>query len=166
MKKSTIEAICKYLFWGISLPLFVLGHDSCSMLKCRTPYGQMSYFTVPGTSKELFLRNLDNLFNKYTDRFTSANTIVVDDSPSKHIMNNPQNVVLPRSWSHIGDGRGDNFLLSDLLHWIQRLHESAEAGLLIFRRNNSFGCKMLCEDPNPRYFNELMDVVNRSRYIQ
>ena len=162
MKKSTTEAICKYLFRGISLPLFVLGQDSCSMLKCRTPHGQISYFKVPGTSKELFLKNLDNLFNGYGRRFTSPNAIVVDESPSKHIMNNPQNVVLPRSWSHIRDGRRDNFLLSDLLPWIRRLHESAEGGLLVFRRNTSFGCKMLCEDPNPRYFNELMDVVNRS----
>ena len=80
-------------------------------------------------------------------------------------MNNSENVVLPHSWSHNGDGRGDNFLLSDFLPWIRRLHESAEAGLLVFRRNNSFVCKMLCEDPNPRHYNELMDVVNRSRFI-
>ena len=85
MKKSTTEAICKYLFRGISLPLLVLGQDSCSMPKCRTPHGQISSFKVPGTSKELFLKNLDNLFNEYGDRFTYANTIVVDDSPSKHL---------------------------------------------------------------------------------
>ena len=99
----------------MSLPLLVLGEDSCSMLKCRTPHGQISYFKVSGMNKELFLKNLDNLLKGYSGRFTFANTIVVDDSPSKHIMNDLQNVVLPRLWSHIGDGPSNNFLLSDLL---------------------------------------------------
>ena len=144
MKKTTTKAICKYLFRSISLPLLVLGQDFCSMLKCRTPHSQISTFKVLGTRKELFLKNLDNLFNGYGSRFTSANTIVVDANPSKHIMSNPQNVVLFRSWSYDGDGHRDNFHLSELMPWIQRLHESAKAGLLIFWRNNSFGCKMLC----------------------
>ena len=50
---------------------------------------------VPGTQKELFLKNLDTLFSGYRGIFNSRNTVIVDDTPLKHIMNMYENVVLP-----------------------------------------------------------------------
>ena len=59
---------------------------------------------VPGTQKELFLKNLDTLFYGYRGIFNSGNKIIVDDSPLKHIMNRPENVLLPNPWSNRGNG--------------------------------------------------------------
>lgn len=87
-------------------------------------------FKVNGTNKELFLQNLDKLFNDFGGRFTCANTIVVDNSPAKHIMNKPKTVVFYESWSYNGDGARDTFLLDVLFP--QSLHQSPNQGLLSF----------------------------------
>lgn len=167
MKKNNTEGVCRHLFRGIELPLLMLGQDSCTTLKCKDRQGRISTFRVPGTQKELFLKNLDTIFNDFgASRFTPANTIIVDDSPSKHILNKPENVVLTQTWSYVGDGDRDTFLISELLPWIQRMHESRDQGLLFFRRNNTFGGRMLCNESDPRLYKELMGAVCQSRHIR
>ena len=165
MKKSTTDSVVQYLFRGIQLPSLVLGQVSCETLKCRDRHGRVSTFKVPGTDKDLFLKNLDKLFTGHGGRFTSANTIVVDDSPNKHILNEPQNVVLPDSWSYVGAGARDHFLIDVLLPWFQRLHRSPGPGLLSFRRNDNIGRRMLCDEPDPRLYNLLMEAVRASRSL-
>ena len=96
------------------------------------------------------MKNLDTIFNVSDSRFTDANTIVVDDSSSKHILNKLENVVLLQSWSNLGGSDCQTYLLNDLFPWIQRLHECDDHGLLLFRKPNPIGCTMLCEDPNPQ----------------
>ena len=76
-------------------------------------------------------------------------------------MNKLENVVLPQSWSYLGGGDRDTYLLNNLLPWIRRLHECDDHGLLLSRKQNPIGCIMLCEVPNPEEYNELMDVVQK-----
>ena len=119
---------------------------------------------VPRTQKELFLKNLDTLFCGYRGIFNSGNTIIVDDSPLKHIMNRPENVLLPNPWPNLGNGDRDTFLLRTLLPWFQRLHLTRNEGLKSFREHgpNRIGQKMLCDERNRTEYNKVMEVVRGS----
>ena len=117
MKMSNVEGVVNYLFPKGKLPCLVLAQDSCTKLRCRDSFGRLTTFMVLGTQKELFLKNLDNLFSSFREIFNSRNTVIVDDSPLKHIMNRSENVMLPNLWSNYGNGERDTFLLRTLLPW-------------------------------------------------
>jgi len=109
------EGVSKHLFEEIEMPSLVLGQESCTKLKCKDRFGKITTFKELGTSKELFLKNLSTLFKGSHGNFPPENTIVVDDNPSKHIMNNSKNVILLDTWSNGGNGPNDTFLLDNLL---------------------------------------------------
>ena len=100
MKKSTMVEVCVYLFREGSLPFVVLGQDSCKTVKYKDRFGRMSTYKELGTNMELFLENLDVLMDRFQGCFSSDNTIIVDDSPRKHVMNSPENVILIDTWSN------------------------------------------------------------------
>ena len=164
MKIWNIEGVVEYLFPQGKYPCLVLAQDSCTTLRCRDSSRRLTTFMVPGTQKELFLKNLDTLFSGYRGIFNSGNTIVVDDSPLKHIMNKPENVLLPNPWSNRGNGDRDTFLLRTLLPWFQRLHLARNKGLKSFREHgpNRIGQKMLCDERNRTEYNKVMEVVRGS----
>ena len=114
MKKSTMDEVRAYLFWEGSLPFVVLGQDSCKTVKYRDRFGRMATYKEPGTNKELFLKNLDVLTACFQGCLSSDNTIIVDDSPRKHMMNSLENVILTDCWSNQGNGDKDTFLLSNI----------------------------------------------------
>ena len=150
-----------YLYPKGKLPCLVLVQDSCTTVKCRDSFGRLTTFMVPRTQKELFLKNLDTLFYGYRGIFNSENRIIVDDSPLKHIMNRPKNVLLLKPWSNSGNGDRDTFLLRTLLPWFQRLHLARYEGLKSFREHgpNRIGQKMLCNERNRIEYNKVMEVV-------
>ena len=135
MKISNVEGVVNYLFPKGKLPCLVLVQDSCTIVRCRDSSGRLTTFMVPRTQKELFLKNLDTLFCGYRGIFNSGNTIIVDDSPLKHIMNRPKNVLLPNPWLNRGNGDRDTFLLRIWLPWFQRLHLARYEGLKSFREH-------------------------------
>ena len=110
------------------------------------------------------MKNLDTLFYGYRGIFNSENKIIVDDSPLKHIMNKPENVLLPKPWSNGGNGDRDTFLLRTLLPWFQRLHLARYKGLKSFQEHgpNRIGQKMLCDERNRTEYNKVMEVVRGS----
>ena len=122
MKSSTVELICNYLFRDIVPPYCIFGQDTCQTPKRKNRSGQVASFKEPGSDKDLFLKNLDSWFNQSSWSFAAENTVIVDDSPVKHILNKSENVILPESWSYRGSGPWDKFLLDILLPWFQRLH--------------------------------------------
>ena len=115
MKILNVEGVVNYLFPKGKLPCLMLVQDSCTTLRCRDSSGRLTTFMVPGMQKELFLKNLDTLFCGYRGIFNSRNTIIVDGSPLKHIMNRLENVLLPNPWSNRGNSDRDTFLLRILL---------------------------------------------------
>jgi len=107
MKKSTGEEVCNYLlilFQDIGKSFLVLGQNSCTTLKWKESSGQLTTFKEPGTNKDLFLKNLNTLFNACCAKFSPENTVAVDDNPIKHIMNKLENVVLSDTWTYRGNG--------------------------------------------------------------
>ena len=129
MKKTTVEEIYKYLFCGGQMPVYILGQDSSKTVKCKDTSRQLVSFKELRTDKELFLKNLESLFSSSRGNFSCNNTVIVDDSPCKHIMNKPENVVLPDAWSDRGNGDKDTFLLNVLLPYFRRLHANQDVGL-------------------------------------
>ena len=164
MKSSNIHGVVDYLFSKGKLPSLVLGQESCTTIRCRDSSGRLSTYMVPGTQKELFLKNLDTLFCGYWGIFNSENTVIVDDTPLKHIMNKSENVLLPNPWSHRGGNDRDTFLLCTLLPWIQRLHLARENGLKSFREFglNRIGQRMLCDERNRTEYDKVMELVRQS----
>ena len=80
---------------------------------------------VKGMHKDIFLKMLSKgLFRRFNGKFTKDNTIIIDDSPVKHILNDSKNVLLLISWSHDGAGSLDKFLMDTLLPCLQKLHKS------------------------------------------
>ena len=75
------------------------------------------------------------------------NTIIIDDSLVKHILNALENVLLPVSWLHDGAGPSDTFLMDSLLPCLQNVHRSQDlkvaAGIHLW-----IGQPMMCEDPS------------------
>jgi len=113
MMMFNTDGVSKHLFEGIGMPSLV--QESCTKLKCRDGSRKITTFKEPYISKELFFKNLSTLFKDSWGSFMPENTIVVDDSPSKHIMINSENVILPDTWSNRDNGPKDIFLLDTLL---------------------------------------------------
>jgi hypothetical protein len=168
MAMHNTERVVKHLFAGLDWPLLVLAQDSCTTLKCRDGSGKITTFKEPGTHKDLFLKNLSTLLKDSRGNFTLENTILVDDSPSKHIMNKSENVILPDTWTNRGNGPKDAFLMDVLLPWLKKLHSARDKGLKSFRGSSSakIGRRMLCDERNKREYNKLMDVVRVSSSLR
>ena len=75
---------------------------------------------VKSTHKDIFLKTLSKgLFTKFNGKFKKNNTIIINDSSVKHILNNSENVLFPASWLHDGASQNDTFLIDTLLPWLQ-----------------------------------------------
>jgi hypothetical protein len=74
------KLICEYLFKGLHAPLHIMGQDSCDVIKYRGSWNKLSILKVKGTNKDLFFKPLDKLFKSQNSKFSSSNTIIVDDS--------------------------------------------------------------------------------------
>jgi hypothetical protein len=99
MRVSTVKSVCSLLFEGLPVkPLNILGQESCDRIRVQDDRGKVSYMKVKGTEKELFLKSIQkHLFHGFGGRYCLENTIVVDDSPMKHVLNPSENIILPES---------------------------------------------------------------------
>jgi hypothetical protein len=108
-------------------PINILGQESCDHIKVQDGRGKVLYMKVKGTKKELFLKTIQKyLFSGFGGRYSIENTIVVDDNPVKHILNPSENVILLESWTFVGIGESDTYLMNMLLPWILQLYENRE----------------------------------------
>ena len=148
MLKSTTRDICSYLF-GPSLvnPLRILGQKDCDRVLVHKVGNRMFYMKEVGTQKDIFLKTLSNhLFNSFDSHYTLATTLVIDDSPIKHMFNLSENVLLLPTWSYGGDGAAtDSVLIEELLPYLLNLHRSQE-GLAEFRSSHPLGRTMFYND--------------------
>ena len=86
----------------------------------------MIYMKEVGTQKDIFFKTLSNhLFNSYDGHYTLANTLIINNSPIKHMLNLSKNILLLSTWSYEGDGAGrDSVLMEELLPYLLNLHLS------------------------------------------
>ena len=146
MCELTVQKICEYLFRGLLMPLHILGQDSCDQINIMGRNNRVTTMKVKGTHKDIFLKTLSKgLICRFNSKFTKGNTIIIDDSPVKHILNALENVLLPVSWSHDGAGLSDIFLMDTLLPCLQNVHRSQDLKVAA-RVRLWIGQPMMCED--------------------
>ena len=165
MKRSTVIEICNVLFKGLDPPLHVFGQEQCDIVKCKLNNGRIGNYKTKGTNKDLFLKPLEKLFEMSDSVFGSENTLIVDDSPEKHITNHPKNVILLETWSYLGYGGTDGILIDHLLPYIQRLHVERPEELYPFRRDNIFGRLHLFYEEDQTEYKELTEAVKYSNRL-
>jgi hypothetical protein len=161
MRVSTVKSVCNLLFEGLPVkPLNILGQESCDQIRIQDDRRKVSYMKVKGTEKVLFLKSIQkHLFSGFGGRYCSENTIVVDDSPMKHVLNPSENVILPESWTIAGACESDSFLMDTLLPWVLQLHVNQDQGIRMFRNLNKIGRPMMCEDPFDLDYSEIIKAI-------
>ena len=150
MVASTTSDICEYLFGPIKpvKPLRILGQEDCDKVPLRKDGIRTLYMKEFGTQKDIFLKTLSNhLFNSYDKLYTPANTLVIDDSPIKHMLNLLENVLLLPSWSFEDTGaEADSTLIGQLLPYLLNLQQFL-GGLAEYRSSHLLGRAMFYNDP-------------------
>ena len=127
MRELIVQKVCEYLFRGLPMPLHILGQDSCDRINIMGRNNRVTTMKVKGTHKDISLKTLSKgLFSRFNGKFTKENTIIIDNSPVKHILNAPENVLLPVSWLHDGAGSSNTFLMDTLLPCLQSVHRSQD----------------------------------------
>ena len=148
MCKLPVQKICEYLFRRLPMPLHIFGQDSGNQINVMIRYNRFTTMKVKGIYKDIFLKTLSKgLVHRFNGKFTKNNTIIIDDNPVKHILNDFKNVLLPVSWSHDGANSSDIFLMDTLLPCLQKLHRSQDLKVAAGVRLR-IGQPMLCEDPS------------------
>ena len=128
MLRKTVEPIVAFLCQDNRQPFEILGQENCKKIEI-TP----GRFLVQGGNpfKPLFLKVLnDHLFTCPEDPqfFNDKNTILIDDSPQKSVLNENGNGIFLEKW--IPHERGDNVLMGSLAPWLKRLHKECQPGCL------------------------------------
>ena len=98
-------------------------------------------------------------------KFSTENTIIVDDKLAKHLFGKLENIFLPHSQSYIDDGPDDGFLIDLLLPRLQQLHYSRGQGLLSFKRNDNIGRRMHTKEPDSLEYKEMMVAIDMNWFI-
>ena len=130
------------------MPLHILGHDSCDCINIMGRNNRVTTMKVKDTHKDIFLKTLNtSLFSRFNGKFTKENTIIVDNSLVKHILNNSENFLLPASWSHKQADPSDTFLMDTLLPCLEKVHRNQDLKVAIGIRL-WIGQPMLSEDPS------------------
>jgi hypothetical protein len=124
MRVATVKSVCDLLSKDLSIkPINILGQESCEVIRVRDTLGKMSLLKVKRTDKPMFLKVMwKQLFFGYNGRYLEDNTVIVDDSPLKHVLNPIENVILPETWTFASVGQADAYLMDMLLPWILQSH--------------------------------------------
>ena len=121
---------------------------------------------VKGTHKDIFLKTLSKgVFTKFNRKFRKKNTIIIDNSPLKHILNNSENVLFPVLWSSDGVGQNDTFLMDTFLPWLRQLHRTQDIRVAA-RVLDKIGQPMLCHDPSSKeYYIEIKEAIKNAHML-
>ena len=148
------------------MPLHILGQDSCDRIYVMGRNNRVTTMKVKSTHKDIFLKTLSKgLFTKFNGKFRKKNTIIIDDSPVKHILNDSENVLFPMSWSSDGAGQNDTFLMDMLLPWLRQLHQTQDIRVAA-RVLDKIGQPMLCDDPSSKeYYVEIKEAIDNAHML-
>jgi hypothetical protein len=124
MVLDNTEPIVRFLFAGLPNPCLVLGQEACDELfdERGAPVpkfgegGGQQFLKVLRSRLWVGVPRLEGVPHRCWP--TADNTLLVDDSPTKSVLNPPGTVVFPDTW----DGhRKDTFLVSELAPYLRRL---------------------------------------------
>ena len=165
MKAENTNAVVEFIFKGLEPPCMVLAQEACRVL--YTPDGKVvkkpnnpaspQYLKV---LKPIFWDQRPSLIGvPYDVRPTRENTLMVDDSAAKNMLNPTANFIVCPTWTV--EKVRDRFLL-DLSKYLQALWGS---GLPVnnFVRNNPIGERYL--DPRDHLYRELLSHAKFNKLI-
>jgi hypothetical protein len=114
----------------------------------------------PKSDKSIFLKTMSaHLFLEDATRYKKNNTILIDDSPEKSILNDTGNVVFLKSWKHnIRNSTNDAYLTTELGPWLERLHKDGQGEVLRFVNINQLGVNPLV--PGDVLYDLVMDELH------
>jgi hypothetical protein len=156
MTADNTNAVVEFIFKGIEPPCLVLAEDACKTLYTpdRKIVKKPNNPTSPQYLKILRLALWDQrpslIGVPYDVRPTRANTLMVDDSAAKNVLNPPANFIVCPTWT-IEKVR-DNFLV-DLARYLVELTGS-ESDVQSYLRLHPFGERRL--EPQDHLYNELV----------
>jgi hypothetical protein len=124
MLMDNTKAVVSFLFRELAMPCLLLGQEHCDDLYDRSGKIVPKVGGGPGPQFLKVLRKnlwvgvpmLEGVPQGYWP--TPENTLLIDDSPAKSVLNPPGNCIFPNPWE--GD-RNDNFLELELGPYIRRL---------------------------------------------
>ncbi|KAK3146035.1 hypothetical protein QOZ80_3BG0260680 [Eleusine coracana subsp. coracana] len=137
--------------------LFCWDMSKCTFTGCKT---------LENKHKPLMLKELRKLWNKEEPdlpweegAYSPSNTLLVDDSPYKALLNPPHTAIFPRVYSYLN--WNDNSLGpgGDLRVYLQNL--AATGDVESYVRNNPFGQPFITEsDPHWNFYAQIADKKN------
>jgi hypothetical protein len=136
----------------------VYGQESCDTIQVNNGE-ELKY---PKSDKNIFLKTMSShLFLGDASRYNENNTILIDDSPKKSILNNTGNVVFLKSWKHtVKNCLTDNYLFTELAPWLERLHTKRQEEVAQFVNNNRLGVNPLV--PGDTLYDLVMDGLKKT----
>ena len=165
MKSENTQAVVEFIFKGLEPPCLVLGQESCKLL--TTPEGKI--VKKPNNSAvNQYLKVLKPIFwdqrpsmvgVPYNLRPTRENTFMVDDSPSKNILNPTSNFIVCPTWTI--EKVQDRFLIT-LSRYLQTLAGSSHP-VPIFVKNNPIGENYM--EPKSYLYRELYAHAKYNKLI-
>ena len=88
-----------------------------------------------------------HIFLEDASRYKKNNTILIDNSPKKSILNDARNVVFLKSWKHtMKNFVSDAYLTIELGPWIERLHKEGHSEVPRFVNSNQLDVNPLILD--------------------
>jgi hypothetical protein len=147
-----------YLFYGNVKPVAVYGQESCDTIQVNNGE-ELKY---PKSDKSIFLKTMSShLFVGDASRYKENNTVLIDDSPEKSILNNTGNAIFLKSWKHtVRNCLSDSYLCTELAPWLERLHKERQGEVAQFVNNNRLGVNLLV--PSDILYDLVMDRLKKT----
>jgi hypothetical protein len=161
MMQSTATEVVKYLFHNNVQPVAVYGQESCDTIQVN----EGEELKYPKSYKSIFLKTMStHLFLGEASRYKKMNTILIDDSPEKSILNDTGNAIFLKSWKHtVRNSASDGFLTTDLGPWLERLHKEGRGEVPGFVNSNRLGVNLLV--PGDVLYDLVMDELRPKKIV-
>jgi len=158
MMQSTAVEVVDYLFHKNVKPVAVFGQESCDTVQVNNGE-ELKY---PRSDKSIFLKTMrSHLFLGEASRYTENNTVLIDDSPEKSILNNTGNAIFLKSWKHTTKNcSSDDYLWAEVAPWLERLHREGGGQVAQFVNRNRLGVNPLV--PGDALYELVMNTLKRS----
>jgi hypothetical protein len=157
MMQSTTKQVVDYLFHRNVYLVVVYSQESCESIQVKKGV-DLKY---PKSEKSIFLKTLNTrFFLDYGCRYTNDNTILIDDSPEKSILNDTWNAIFLKSWKHIlRNASVDEYLTRELGPWLEKLHREGNGKVPKYVNGNRLGVQPLAKDDCLFYY--VMDGLSK-----
>jgi len=141
MMQSNASQVVDFLFHRNVKPVAIYGQESCDTIQVNNGE-ELKY---PKSDKSIFLKTMSShLFLGQASRYKENNTILIDDSPEKSVLNNTGNAVFLKSWKHtVKNCSSDKYLCTEVAPWLERLHTEGRGEVAQFVNKNRLGVNPL-----------------------